>query len=974
MAKKEKKQKIVVSNERSVNYGIVVPDTAILSDQDLSLLHKSNAKKIFVLNHDTGTDLAFEFTELQSLSYESLNSLIQENDIENILILGNEKCNGYGITEAKKKSDSLKLIGANPSNSKAANGKLSRIVFELSTQLCTSIPEYGSHTKTAVIPRSTFLALVKKNGISVLQNFKTTCSRAADLETPFTSAGNFDQLSAEGAFKTVFQNIGFYFKEKVNFFVKEPLKAIKNKEESQGTHSPIFKLLLFALVVLSFIVIPILSFNYGATWDEKLHSDYGREVVEAFPDGWLDHSIYEKKIHAINTMTSYSASFDVISAFVHKIFPNMGIYELRHFINCFYGLFLFLFCALIAKEFGGWRAAFIAFLLVLFSPSFFGHIFNNPKDIPFATGFTMGLLYLIRYFKELPNPRLKTSIMLIIGIALAISIRPPGFILTAFFVMVLVVHWVIFVKGSLKKKLVLKYLKYFLTIGIISYGLGIILWPYGLEDPINNPIAAFKQLSNFVLLTAYQIFDGVRMYSKPWFYAPKYILITAPLIVLIGIPFGLFGFVKLKDKKQKWLLAFLLFSALFPVCYGIYKESYLYNGWRHFLFVYAPVVILSAIGFEMILRSLKGKIANYIVYGILALGIGKVALWQTQNHPFEYMYFNEIVGGTAGAAGDYETDYWCQTPKKAIEWLAQNELTGDKKVRIKSNNETNSLQYYANKYSDSIKIVWSREYEWQKEQWDYAIWTTRTLSKNQIENKDVWPPKGTIHTIDVDGFPMAAIVKRENDFAKRGIDAMGKNNLPLALEELKKAYAYDPNEEEVVRRIGLVYKAMNNFPEAIKYLKKARILRSENYEALEALGEIKLSQAERERQIGNTKGSTQLKEEAKAFFIETIKHKINYSSAYFYLGNIYLNDGYYIDAIANFDKFIERQPTLAQGHLLKARAQVALNSMKEAEETLLIGINNYGIKDKQMFLLLADVYRKQGNNQAAQQVMNQMPK
>jgi hypothetical protein len=38
-------------------------------------------------------------------------------------------------------------------------------------------------------------------------------------------------------------------------------------------------------------------------------------------------------------------------------------------------------------------------------------------------------------------------------------------------------------------------------------------------------------------------------------------------------------------------------------------------------------------------------------------------------HPYEYTYFNSLVGGTDGASRRYETDYWCTSYREAMELI-----------------------------------------------------------------------------------------------------------------------------------------------------------------------------------------------------------------------------------------------------------------------------------------------------------------
>src|SRR2546430_12034356 len=39
--------------------------------------------------------------------------------------------------------------------------------------------------------------------------------------------------------------------------------------------------------------------------------------------------------------------------------------------------------------------------------------------------------------------------------------------------------------------------------------------------------------------------------------------------------------------------------------------------------------------------------------------------------PYDYLYFNELVGGIQGANGKYEMDYWAKSLKEAVTWLKE---------------------------------------------------------------------------------------------------------------------------------------------------------------------------------------------------------------------------------------------------------------------------------------------------------------
>lgn len=95
------------------------------------------------------------------------------------------------------------------------------------------------------------------------------------------------------------------------------------------------------------------------------------------------------------------------------------------------------------------------------------------------------------------------------------------------------------------------------------------------------------------------------------------------------------------------------------------------------------------------------------------------------------------------------------------------------------------MSYYAEKQTDSITLVWTRDFEWEESYWDYAIFTSRTLSHEQMTN-GYYPLKGTIHKIMVDGIPLATIVKRESFDFYKAHQLKNKNLLDSALTFTKK--------------------------------------------------------------------------------------------------------------------------------------------------------------------------------------------
>ena len=115
-------------------------------------------------------------------------------------------------------------------------------------------------------------------------------------------------------------------------------------------------------------------------------------------------------------------------------------------------------------------------------------------------------------------------------------------------------------------------------------------------------------------------------------------------------------------------------------------------------------------------------------------------------HPYEYVYFNELVGGFKGAYGRFETDYWAASLKEAVEWLKDNELKDPQKtcrVYLEGNPPTARNYFGANMVNEPVE---------QKA--DYSIVMTRAGIKPSREDE----PK-IIHRVEREGAPLCFVLK-----------------------------------------------------------------------------------------------------------------------------------------------------------------------------------------------------------------------
>ena len=604
----------------------------------------------------------------------------------------------------------------------------------------------------------------------------------------------------------------------------------------------------YNILSLAVLILMILaSLMFGINGDEIFQVDYSKKLWNYYTSFGADHAALN--VPAGN-MHLYGGLFDLLAIAFNKL---MGLddefvpeyHYIRRVLCAVFGMMVIYFTGLFGKQIGGWPLAFLTFFLLLLSPRFMGDSMVNPKDIPFAAGFIMGLYFISKYIRELPKPTTSTMAGIIGGSLIALNTRAGG--------LLLIVYLFLFVGVYILKKYdwrklsshqeVRSAVKYTLLVGLLSYFSGIIFWPYALSDPFINPLRALSEFTKQPIVLSV-LFKGHHVQSSnlPWNYIPEWIIRTIPLFSIFGFMFFLRYFV-VRMKELPFLEIFmLLFSFFFPICYAIYQHSTLHDGWRHFTFVYPALVLIAACGWVLLYTHFRSKtIRSVIAIGlIIMLTENLYAIFQL--HPYQYAYFNPLFGGLKKAYGSFETDYWMLSIKEAAAWLKEHEKTHESKDSVLM--VTNCIypaSIYLKDTSANIEVTYSRFYERSEKDWDYALFYSRFIDRSQLLNGS-WPPKGTIHTIDRNGIPLCAIVKRENKDDYLGFEAAKRNDIQAAIVHFNRALAYDPRNETASMALSLIYLNIGEMAYAEQTIQQSLKSFPGNPMALKILEDIKLKQ------------------------------------------------------------------------------------------------------------------------------------
>jgi glycosyltransferase involved in cell wall biosynthesis len=600
------------------------------------------------------------------------------------------------------------------------------------------------------------------------------------------------------------------------FFFVQPFKEQKLGLALNSTkEAPIYRFLFGVLAVVLLFLMPYLSFDYGITADEEVQRIYGGHVLDYFESDAVDGEAL-----TFQNLYLYGGLFDYCMAWLHKyIFPEWDIYEMRHLFNALLGAFLLIFTGLLAKSVSQrWQVAFWTLVFMTLSPRIFGHSMNNPKDIPFAFSYVFTLYFLMNFVRQLPRPSFQSIAGLIVGISISINIRVGGILLIPYLFLFTGGAYVV---ESRLRPLLSNFLGLFrlglllLVIAVLGYLGGSLFWPFAQEDPIGGPRLALAEMSNFTTGIR-MVWGGQHYWSDflPWNYIIKWFSIATPALILVGSVAAIYPI--LKDEKNRWLFLMVIFTGVFPVAYAIYQDSALYDGMRHFLFVYPILAVMAAYGLQYAVVQAQNKMVTLGVAVVLLLGLYSPIRWMIVSHPNQYMYFNEFFGGIAPAYNDYETDYWMNSTKEAANWAIENlpEIKAGQPVKIATQAHKPVRHYFAP--YENVQAVYTRYHERIKHDWDYGLYITRFVNRDFIENGLFPPGEELIASREIDGTLIWAITKRSetNKAAHEADEAFKNKENDKALGLLQAAVADNPKDESAWLLLAQYHLQLGQMPEA----------------------------------------------------------------------------------------------------------------------------------------------------------------
>jgi hypothetical protein len=442
--------------------------------------------------------------------------------------------------------------------------------------------------------------------------------------------------------------------------------------EKVNQRSRIITVVLFLIMlVVGLIVTP----NYGMPWDElmeiQIMGSNVREYVglvkgeENEPDK-LANGMPIQDFKENPDIDHGESAYYPIAPFA---FMDLGQESGRTlmFIWHFYTFLIFMagvICLYFIAKFltGDWKYGILASLFLYLSPRFFAEGHYNSKDVVTMCLIIIGIWFGIKFIE---TKFIRYAAAFAAACAVAANMRIIGFM---FFGGIGLLYLVVLtMQKQWSRKSIISGAIAILAFAAIYY----VLTPASWESPIRYFSYNFTRSSNFEGWPGTVYFMGQTYRPVPSHYIPVMFAITTPILIVFLTLVGHITTVKkIWTTKVKEFFAgsgkYYLCSLLFvwvPLMFAIIKTPILYNSWRHFYFIYGPLLILAIGGFKAIV-DISTRNQKRLICGLLALQIGFSIVMIAINHPYEYAYYNILAG--AKPDEKYEMDYWNVTGMKCL--------------------------------------------------------------------------------------------------------------------------------------------------------------------------------------------------------------------------------------------------------------------------------------------------------------------
>lgn len=408
--------------------------------------------------------------------------------------------------------------------------------------------------------------------------------------------------------------------------------------------------------------------QYGASWDEPLHRNWGLLFWHYWTTG--DYSaitlmpgkgmFYGPLYYAINYALSewlYGEGWMRVVAANHVlnlITTSIGV-----------GLFFLVARRVVSDQ----RSALLAALFFALYPQLIAHAHYNPKDIPLMVALLASSLFFVR---GLQNESRREFLIAAFLFGIAYALKVSAMLMAPVYLLSYLV-WLHRRRGLL---IGLREQWKTMFLGLVTFFVSSYLfWP----SAWTHPSLLFQSLSLFTGADFWPgkvLYFGVEYAGKdlPFTYIVTEFAMATPVLLLLFFFVGFIVACRSLRTSSGSVWFFILLWGLLPLLVSMKPGLVRYDGIRQFFFALPALLLIASLGFSSLLERLQRRsrfrhAGTIFTVLVLASLVHQVALV----HPYEGSYRNEVVQAMYPEGMDHalEVEYWAAPYKQGLEWLVE---------------------------------------------------------------------------------------------------------------------------------------------------------------------------------------------------------------------------------------------------------------------------------------------------------------
>lgn len=415
---------------------------------------------------------------------------------------------------------------------------------------------------------------------------------------------------------------------------------------------------IYAFLTIYFFVFLLAQLIGGQTWDQHVHTrsfdHYMRFAEKVWANGERPNfSDLPRDYEFYGILTTGIA--DWVTGWMRPWIGDKGtahdvVYRFLLHLNGF--LWSVGTCVLVFRIMrllnAGETMSILASLFLLLYPNWLGHSFFNYKDLPLAFFYCLALWGVIKSFDQERSSFLKG----LIAVALA-SVGAGAVKIIAIPVMFVPLLGFLY-SVVVSKDRIWRLKSCLIALPIALFTLYVVT-PVAWVEPVRFIREAIIYMSHHewrgCTISAGECLKPTGEDWSAFQYWWAWYSVRAPILFLIFmIPCMIFLVVKSNSARILIILSYLL-----PLSVIFYRNSAMYDGVRHLLFMFPVGVIIIFHAFDVVCNNYM-KLRGFI-FAVLGLNILSFSVDNVYLYPFNYVYFNEFSREKA-KPDQYELDYW----------------------------------------------------------------------------------------------------------------------------------------------------------------------------------------------------------------------------------------------------------------------------------------------------------------------------